>query len=354
LKIGLLIYGSLNVITGGNIYDQFLVDYLESRGDQVETISLPLRNYWRHLADNYSRELRARLINLEVDLLIEDELCHPSLFLLTQRIKPRVKYPVVSIVHHLRSSEVHPAWIIWFYKLVENRYLNSIDGFIFNSQTTQKSVQSFVPKLPSHVIAYPGGDRISSPINEGLIRQRAQQNRPLHFIFLGSITHRKQPHVLMRACSHLDNRKIFLTFVGNQAAEPAYAQVIQRMVGDLSVMFIDTLSSDELSKLLSRQDILVVPSTYEGFGIVYLEGMGFGLPAIATTAGAAGETIKHGENGFLIQPGDKRALADHIGELAMDRQKLIELSLAALQTYQNGPTWEGMGQQAHQFLHKFE
>lgn len=37
---------------------------------------------------------------------------------------------------------------------------------------------------------------------------------------------------------------------------------------------------------------LIVPSSYEGFGIVYLEGMSFGLPAIGTTAGAASELVQ--------------------------------------------------------------
>lgn len=353
MKIGLLIYGDLDVISGGNIYDRYLVDYLQSRGDQIETFSLPLRNYVRHLADNFSDELRERLANLEVDLLLQDELCHPSLCLLNQRLKAKVPFPIVSIVHHLRSSEVHPLWQKWFYKRVENRYLHSIDGFIFNSRTTQKSVSAFVPQLPPHVIAFPGGDRIRSPITERLIRQRAGQNRPLQVVFLGSITQRKQPHVLIRACTCLEESKIKMTFVGNQAAEPVYAQKLQRMVGDLPIKFIDRLASDELSGLLSDQDILVVPSTYEGFGIVYLEGMGFGLPAIGTTAGAASETIQHGENGFLIHPGNAHALANHISELAANRQKLLAMSLAALKTYQNGPTWEGMGQQIHQFLHQF-
>ena len=65
-----------------------------------------------------------------------------------------------------------------------------------------------------------------------------------------------------------------------------------------------SLNNQPLIKKLKNAHVLVVPSSYEGFGIVYLEGMGFGLPAIGTTAGAAGEVIRDGVDGFLIQPGD--------------------------------------------------
>ena len=64
--------------------------------------------------------------------------------------------------------------------------------------------------------------------------------------------------------------------------------------------------------LLPQHHLLAVPSSYEGFGIVYLEGMHFGLPAIAGTDGAAKEIITHGQNGFLVRPGNPQALAHHI------------------------------------------
>ena len=351
MKIGLLIYGSLQTISGGNIYDKYLVDYLESKGDQVEIVSLPWRNYPAHLANNLSSKLTTRLTNLEVDLLIEDELCHPSLFLINRWIKSKVSYPIISLVHHLRSSENHPAWLLWFYKLVEKRYLNSIDGFIFNSTTTQNSVQTIVPKIPPKVIAYPGGNRLEKSINEEQIRQRALRNRPLQVVFLGSITSRKQPHLLVEACSLLPPGAIEVTLIGSQIIEARYARNVRKMTAGLPVKMLETLNADELSTLLANQDILVVPSTYEGFGIVYLEGMGFGLPAIATTNGAAHETICHDKNGFLIQPGDAEALANHLHELANDRQKLLKMSLVASQTHQQGPTWDEMGQKVYEFLH---
>ena len=84
--------------------------------------------------------------------------------------------------------------------------------------------------------------------------------------------------------------------------------------------------------------------------MVYIEGMGFGLPAIATNAGATNEIIKHGANGFLIDPGDSSRLAEHIDNLVQDRELLLKMSLAALDHFYSHPTWEDTCAKIHQFL----
>jgi glycosyltransferase involved in cell wall biosynthesis len=96
--------------------------------------------------------------------------------------------------------------------------------------------------------------------------------------------------------------------------------------------------------------LLVVPSFHEGFGIAYLEGMGFGLPAIATTRGGAAEIITHGENGFLVPPGDPGGLADILRRVLGDRDLLASLSLAALRRYEQQPTWQETAEQVRDFL----
>ena len=105
MRIGLIIYGSLDRLSGGYIYDRMLVEHLRGHKDDVEIIALPERSYAHHLWDNLSRQLKHHLEELDCDLLLQDELNHPSLFLLNRELREKVSYPIVSIVHHLRCCE---------------------------------------------------------------------------------------------------------------------------------------------------------------------------------------------------------------------------------------------------------
>ncbi len=119
---------------------------------------------------------------------------------------------------------------------------------------------------------------------------------------------------------------------------------------EASIRFHGAQSDDALEKLLANSQVLVVPSSYEGFGIVYLEGMGFGLPAIGTTQGAASEIIIHGETGYLIKPEDSAGLAVLLQNLCQDRNLLAMLGVAAYQRYRQFPGWEQSMAKIRSFL----
>jgi glycosyltransferase involved in cell wall biosynthesis len=95
---------------------------------------------------------------------------------------------------------------------------------------------------------------------------------------------------------------------------------------------------------------MVLPSAYEGYGIVYVEAQQFGLPVIGTTGGAAHEIISDGYNGFLVAPEDGGAVAAHLLNLHCNRQHLLELSLHALDAYARHPRWDDSCEIIRQFL----
>jgi glycosyltransferase involved in cell wall biosynthesis len=345
MRIGLVIYGSLDTLSGGYLYDRKLVEYLRSRDETVEVISLPWRNYAAHLADNFTFKLPN-----DLDILIQDELNHPSLILANQGKHP---YPIISLVHHLRCSEQRPKWRNTFYRLIEKKYLQSVDGFIFNSSTTKSVVNSLIENRKPSIVAYPPTDRFGPPISEQEVISRAPIS-PLRILFLGNVIYRKGLHTLLKAVS-AQPTAFHVDVVGSLHSEPVYVKLIQELITqkDLSslVFLHGPLDKQPLIDLLKAAHILVVPSSYEGFGIVYLEGMCFGLPAIGTTSGAAGEIIEEGRNGFLIKPDDSAALAAHLKSLAEDRALLTRLSINARARYLRQPSWEGTAESIRKFLY---
>ena len=347
MKIGLVIYGSIDTLSGGYMYDRMLVEYLRAQGDSVEIISLPWRNYAAHLRDNFTFKLPPNL-----DILIQDELNHPSLIGANRGRHP---YPIISLVHHLRCSELRPKWQNDLYRPIEKRYLQSVDGFIFNSKTTKGVVNDLIGSGKPDVVAYPPTDRFGDAISEEEINERSKK-KELHMLFLGNVMGRKGLHTLLEAV-RLSNFDLHLDIVGSLTTEPEYAAQMQEFVSTNSlssaVHFHGALNNQPLIERLKAAHILVVPSSYEGFGIVYLEGMGFGLPAIGTTLGAAGEVIEEGVTGFLIQPGDSHALAARLQLMNEKRDLLIQMSLAARNRYLAQPKWNQTAHQIREFLLSF-
>jgi glycosyltransferase involved in cell wall biosynthesis len=343
VHIGLIIYGSLDTLTGGYLYDRQLVAQLRRQGDGVDIISLPWRTYGRHLVDNLSRDLFRRLRRAPFDALLQDELNHPSLCWLNQRLRRHVRYPIVSIVHLLRCSEPRPPWQNWLYRWVERRYLMGLDGLIFNSQTTQAAVEQLLGSGAPGVVAYPGGDHLPPTLTPQQIEARAQQPGPLRLLFVGNLTPVKGLHTLLSALSLVPQDLWCLTVVGSLTMDPGYVDGVRRQIAKAGcqdrVRFLGVRPNAEVGTHLTQHQVLAVPSLYEAFGIAYLEAMGFGLPVIGSTAGAAGELITHAEHGFLVDPGDVATLAHHIRTLQHDRERLKRMSLAAHRRAREHPTW---------------
>ncbi len=290
MKIGLLVYGSLDTVSGGYLYDRKLVAYLRSRGDELSIISLPSGNYVSHLLDNLHFRLPRGL-----DVVIEDELVHPSLLVANSSRAPSRSippYPIVSLVHNLHSSEQRASWENAIYRRIETRHLRSVDSHIFNSAATRASVHALVGDKIPYIIASPGGDRLGT-LSLEKVMQRSAAGGPLRLLFLANVTPLKGLHVLLDALSRLPEGACTLDVAGSLTVDASYARRMQAKAAALPspVTFHGILDSQPLIDLLARSQVLVLPSFYEGFGISYLEGMAFGLPAIGTTAGAIPQMI---------------------------------------------------------------
>jgi glycosyltransferase involved in cell wall biosynthesis len=355
VRFGLVIYGSLQTLSGGFFYDRQLVKWLHHNGDSVDIVSMPWKNYASHLLQNTSTRWLSQVKKISPNILIQDELNHPSLFIQNWRIKKETGVPLVAIVHHLRSNEEHPRVLKWIYQLVESRYLKSLDGVIYNSQTTRKSVEALSGKGMDGVVAYPAGNQFENLPDEAAISERASRPGVLRLLFIGNVIPRKGLHVLIQALAALPRQSWMLTAVGRLDVNPAYAQSVQRLAARLGIAdritFCGPVNQQELGWKLSSHQLLTVPSYYEGFGIVYLEGMSFGLPALATTAGAAWEIIEDGRSGVLVPVGNQQAISERLTNLMDDRKVLTEMSLAARQRYNLFPTWAQSMETARQYLH---
>jgi glycosyltransferase involved in cell wall biosynthesis len=351
MNLGLLIYGPLDQRSGGYLYDRRLVEALQQSGDQVELISLQPRTYARNLLDNFDPELRRRMRAGQYDLLLQDELNHPSLLWVNRRLRPAGP-PIVAIVHHLRSSEPRARGLNWIYRQIERAYLRSVSGAVFVSRVTQAAVDALLGAELPGVVAHPGRDSVNGLIDNGKIEARAAQAGPLRLVFLGNLIPRKGLHCVLDALQWLPPGTAQLDVIGSPDFDPGYARRIRREVERLDgqVRLLGSLPHAEIQQYLMEAQVLVMPSAYEGFGIAYLEGMGCGLPAIAGSTGGATDLVRDGENGFLVPPDDPVVLTERLARLAGDRALLSEMGQQSLIRFEAHPTWEQSAARVRSFL----
>ena len=85
-----------------------------------------------------------------------------------------------------------------------------------------------------------------------------------------------------------------------------------------SSAFFGTLTGEALAAAYASSDIFLFPSTTEGWGGTCLEAQAAGLPVVATRSSGIVEVIADAIGGYLLPPGDTRALADAVARLATD------------------------------------
>mgnify|MGYP005848196241 FL=1 len=366
MRIALVLYGSLDQQSGGYFYDRKLVAYLQHRGDKIDILSLPSVGYGRALLH---APLAAKFEYGSYDVVIQDELVHPSLWIANRwyrRKRKRSGGPaLIALVHHLRVSEAHPVWSMPLYRWVEGSFLSSVDGFICNTPATKENVWRLFPNEKPSVVALPSGNfprkKPSANLNTG--------DGPLNLLFVGNVIPRKGLHTLLQALVYLEgltaktrapqgwsvqNPVGKLLVVGNLKVDPAYVQRCKTLAEQLPagmVQFLGSLSDEELLPRFEQSQILAVPSRHEGFGIVYLEAMGQGLVPIASADGGASILIDHGQNGFLVRPEDPEQIAEILVELGNDRNRLAWMRRSALERAAVFPDWEASMEAAYNFIH---
>jgi glycosyltransferase involved in cell wall biosynthesis len=168
---------------------------------------------------------------------------------------------------------------------------------------------------------------------------------PLTLVFAGQLLEHKGLAVLLRALRHC-RAKHRLVVIGDEATE--YAANCKRLAAKLGVLeqtqFLGRKKNEEMLELLARSGhVLVVPSLWdEPFSIVVLEGMGLGLPVIASDTGGTAEAVTDGETGFLFPRGDAKALAAVINRLEADRPLCRRAGSRAREMVRRRFTMDGM------------
>jgi len=130
------------------------------------------------------------------------------------------------------------------------------------------------------------------------------------FLYIGGLCRRKGIDLLIRAWKKINDPKWCLVLCGYDFTNGKYQKMVQDSGLQDSVMFYGTCPADQTASIYHAADVFVLPTRYDGWGMVLQEAASTGLPLISTNmAGSSEEVITHGKNGFIVPVNSIKELA---------------------------------------------
>jgi glycosyltransferase involved in cell wall biosynthesis len=198
------------------------------------------------------------------------------------------------------SSSVHSFFI--------RRMFNACTAILVLSKDWKETIETYTTNKRVIILYNPV---ISKSFNGS--RPHVESLRAGRILFMGRVGERKGAYDILEAVpevirSYPDARFIL---AGDGDLEKAKRISAEKGI-DRNVEFPGWVKGDDKRAYFRNSDIYLLPSYHEGIPVSILEAMAAGLPVISTPVGGIPDAIEDGVNGFLVNPGDARAIAEKL------------------------------------------
>jgi glycosyltransferase involved in cell wall biosynthesis len=205
--------------------------------------------------------------------------------------------------------------------------IGGVDAIVGIGSQAVKSYKEHWPSIPCFNVPY-HCDLLPFFENRATFQGLKEEVR---FLFCGQLIARKGVDVLLQAFDRLVHKgyPVRLLLVGRRAD-------LDQMLAAVSVEAKNRISYEgffdpkRLSEIYSQAHAFVLPSRYDGWGVVVNQALGAGLPVICTDAVGAGyDLVDHGVNGYRVPAGDPDRLAGYMEDLIAQRERIPQFGAAS-------------------------
>ena len=224
---------------------------------------------------------------------------------------------------------------------VNRALLPLADKLIANSVAVAQSYLAYRKEANKITVIYNGLDLANWPLkesNDADYRQRMNISANTFVMaIIGGIYGEKGHDILIRALAKVAERceNFYLLIVGpteedasaSYQLDKTYLRELRWLVADIGLRqrVIFTGTQRDIAAVYRSLDLLVLPTLREGFGRVLIEAMAMQKPVVASQVGGVPEVVEDGVTGFLVPPGDPKALARAILKVMLNKELAIEL-----------------------------
>ncbi len=218
---------------------------------------------------------------------------------------------------------------------LERRALGAARAVIVTSHATAATLAADYAVEPGRItVAEPGVDRPPRA------RPAHRRSGSIRLLAVGSIVPRKGLDVLVDALSRIPDLAWTCAIAGSLTRAPETAAALGEQIRRLGLDPRITLMGevDDPTPLYNDADVFVLPSRYEGYGMVFAEAMAHGLPIVATNAGAIPEVVPPSA-GILVPVDDAEALAVALGRVIVDADTRSRFAAGAQEAAMDLSSW---------------
>ncbi|MDZ7852127.1 MAG: glycosyltransferase family 4 protein [Halomonas sp.] len=338
----LIVAGDPDQRTGGYVYDARMVAELRRQEWRVEVIGLEGRF---PLADQTARHSLSQALATLPDnaRVVIDGLAMGGLPDEVERHAERLQ--IIALVHHPLADETgldvaHQQR----FRDSETRALAAARRVVVTSHHTARALRDYGVPEDRLRVAEPGVDKAA--LASGAL-DHGDSTRPWWLLCVATLTPRKGLGVLVEALAGLTDRPWVCEVVGSHDRDAEHAAALMAETRRLGLAerlgFVGERNADELAAAYRQADLFVLPSFYEGYGMVVTEALSRGLPVITTTGGALADTLPP-EAGIAVPPGDADALREALSSWMDDADVRSRLRRGASRARQGLADWQQAGQ----------
>ncbi len=262
-------------------------------------------------------------------------------------LKESLKLPTISTIHALEEGRSNLD--LPFEQLTnqwEDLLINDSDVLIVCSDFMKKQVEIKTRDNKAiHII--PNGVQISRKKSESILGFFGKRSYSHLVLFMGRLVPEKGITTLIDAARITLEKHPECIFIiaGKGPLLSEYKKEVSRLGLERSILFIGFLNEAEKAAMLELADMLVVPSLYEPFGMVVLEGMAAGKPVIAAKTGGMISIIEHERTGVFFSPGNVSDLSERINGLLENQELRTTLGVNAINEVIQKYNWEDVRDQ---------
>lgn len=331
VDVAFAIPGDIKTRTGGYSYDREVLALLPNFGVKARHLPLP-GGFPAPSAEDLEATAQAFASLPDDTVVIIDGLAFGAM---PRELIASIRQRIIALVHHPLGYEtgLPPERAKALVESERQALALARRVIVTSPQTKRLLTEEFGVPGSSITVAPPGAT--AAPRAEGT-------GTPLQLLSIGSVSPRKGFVYLVEALAPLREHAWHLTIAGSLKRDPEAARALKVAIAehDLAsrIRLTGELSTASIAKLYAAADVFVLPSLYEGYGMVLAEAMVRGLPIVCTTGGAAAETVPNAA-ALKVPPGEAAPLREALARMIADPALRQKMSDASWKARHGVPSW---------------